>query len=282
MTGADNRKDGDVNEGMKTIGFIGAGKMAEAMMAGLIAKQVFRPGEIVAADISADRLAELGGRMGIRTVRDNAEVARQAMTCVLAVKPQQLDDVLRRLAPEITREHLLISIAAGKTTASLEALLPAGRLVRVMPNIACLAGEGMNVFTCGSRATTADANDVRTLLGCCGKVMELAEDQFDAVTALSGSGPAFFAWFLDRLVDGAVAAGLTRRQALFLAEQTMAGTARLLMEKQMEPADLAAAVTSPGGTTAAGRAVLEQVDLADRLNNVIRAAALRSRELGHA
>lgn len=265
-----------------SIGFIGAGKMAEAMMVGMIAKQVFRPGDIVASDISEGRLAELGRQLGIRTTPDNAEVVRQARTCVLAVKPQQIDDVLRRLAPDITGEHLLISIAAGKTIACLEALLPRGRVIRVMPNIACLAGEGMNVFTCGGRTTPVDAGEVRSLLGCCGKALELAEEQFDAVTALSGSGPAFFAWLLDRLVDGAVAAGLPRGQALFLAEQTMAGTARLLMDKQMEPADLAAAVTSPGGTTAAGRAVLEQADLAERLSGVIRAATLRSRELGRA
>lgn len=263
-------------------GFIGAGKMAEAMMAGLIEKRFSSPGDILASDISPERLSELKQRYGIRTTLNNADVTAHSALCVLAVKPQQLDQVLRALAPAVTMDHLLVSIAAGKTTGHLESLLPSGRVVRVMPNIACLVGEGMNVFTRGGRATAGDAETVSRLLSCCGQALELPESLFDAVTALSGSGPAFFAYLLDRLVDGAVKEGLPREQALVLAGQTMAGTARLLLSRRLEPAELAAAVTSAKGTTAAGREVLENQETADVLSRTIQAAARRSRELGRA
>jgi pyrroline-5-carboxylate reductase len=267
---------------MIQIGFIGAGKMAEAMMAGFIEKRVMAPDEILAGDVSGERLAEVSRKQGVRITMDNAEVVRAARVCVLAVKPQQLNEVLRNLAPHFTPDHLIISIAAGKTTGYLESLLPNGRVVRVMPNIACLVGEGMNVYTRGTRATTKDSEQVARLLGCCGKAAELPEALFDAVTALSGSGPAFFAYLLDRFVDGAVQEGLPRRQALTLATQTLLGTARLLMESGMEPADLAGAVTSAKGTTAAGRAVLETPEMADLLSRTSAAAARRSRELAGA
>ena len=265
---------------MYKIGFIGAGKMAEAMLAGLIANRFASPGEIVISDISGDRLTFLGREYGVRTTPSNAEVVTLAPVCVLAVKPQQLGEVLSDLATIVTEKHLLVSIAAGKTTLYMESLLPAGRVVRVMPNIACLVGAGMNVFTRGSRATAEDGVLVANLLGCCGRALDVPESLFDAVTALSGSGPAFFAYLLDRLVDGAVKEGLPREQAVILAAQTMAGTAQLLLQKQMTPSDLATAVTSAKGTTAAGREILENPVIAHTLEGTIQAAARRSRELG--
>ncbi len=267
---------------MDKIGFIGAGKMAEAMISGLIANQFATPGEILVSDISAERLATVGRDYRVRITLDNAEVVRQVPVLVLAVKPQQLAEVLRDLAPHISMDHLIVSIAAGKSTPYLESLLPVGRVVRVMPNIACLVGAGMNVFTRGSRATDADGALVANLLGCCGRALEIPESLFDAVTALSGSGPAFFAYLLDRLVDGAVREGMPREQALILASQTMAGTAQLLLQKNMSPADLATAVTSAKGTTAAGREVLEIPEIAEVLGRTIQAAARRSYELGRA
>jgi pyrroline-5-carboxylate reductase len=161
----------------------------------------------------------------------------------------------------------------------MEALLPCGRVVRVMPNIACLAGAGMNVLARGTRATEADAAQVREMLECCGRALELPEEQFDAVTALSGSGPAFFAYLLNCLVEGAVKEGLPREAALMLAAQTMSGTARLLQEKGLAPMELAAAVTSAKGTTAAGREILENDEVAAVLWRTLQAAARRSREL---
>ncbi len=262
------------------IGFIGAGKMAEGMIAGLIANRFAEPAEIIVSDISEERLATLTRVYGVRGTQDNGEVVAQAGVCVLAVKPQQLGQVLGDLSASITAAHLMLSIAAGKSTTYLESLMPAGRVVRVMPNIACLVGAGMNVYTRGSRATTADSALVSNLLGCCGRALEVPEALFDAVTALSGSGPAFFAYLLDQLVAGAVKEGLPREQALILAAQTMAGTAQLLLGKNMSPAELATAVTSAKGTTAAGREILETPALADILERTIHAAAQRSRELG--
>ena len=232
------------------------------------------------SDVSDERLIQLRRLHGVRTTSSNAEVTAHAEVCFLAVKPQQLDDVLRELAAHVTPAHLLVSIAAGKRTAHIESLVPAGRVVRVMPNIACLVGEGMNVFTRGARASAEDGAVVAGMLECCGRATELPETLFDAVTALSGSGPAFFAYLLDRFVDGAVKEGLSRPDALLLAGQTMLGTARLLSEKHLEPAELAAAVTSAKGTTAAGREVLETGAVADILERTIQAAAQRSRELG--
>ena len=265
---------------MYKIGFIGAGKMAEAMLSGLIANRFALPGEMVVSDISGDRLATVAREYGVRITPSNSEVVALAPVCVLAVKPQQLGEVLSDLAPIVTKEHLLVSIAAGKTTVYMESLLPAGRVVRVMPNIACLVGAGMNVYTRGSRASAEDGALVANLLGCCGRALEIPESLFDAVTALSGSGPAFFAYLLDRLVEGAVKEGLPREQALVLAAQTMAGTAQLLLQKSMNPMELAAAVTSAKGTTAAGREVLEIPAMAKTLEGTIQAAARRSRELG--
>ncbi len=267
---------------MQKIGFIGAGKMAEAIISGLIANKFANPDEIIVSDISHDRLAVIRHEYGVSITSSNTEVISHVPVCVLAVKPQQLGEVLTGLAPAISRDHLMVSIAAGKSTTYLESLLPAGRVVRVMPNIACLVGAGMNVFTRGSRATAADGALVANLLGCCGLALEVPETLFDAVTALSGSGPAFFAYLLDRLVEGAVKEGMPREQAVILAAQTMSGTAQLLLVKQMSPAELATAVTSAKGTTAAGREVLETTVISDILERTIQAAAQRSRELGRA
>jgi pyrroline-5-carboxylate reductase len=264
------------------VGFIGSGRMAEAMMAALIRQKTLTPAEILASDVSAERRSHVRERYGVAVTLRNADVLAHGLVVVLAVKPQQLDAVLGEVAPHATAGHLFLSIAAGKRTAHLEALLPRGRVVRVMPNLACLVGESMSVFARGARSPAGDAAVVAELLGACGRVRELPEALFDTVTALSGSGPAFFAYLLDRLVDGAVAEGLAREDALALAEQTMLGTARLLLERRFDPAELAAAVTSARGTTAAGRAVLEIPPVAEALQRTIRAAAQRSRELSRA
>jgi pyrroline-5-carboxylate reductase len=262
------------------IGFIGGGQMAEAIIAGLIQRDAAKPDEILAADVSAERRALLQQRYAVQVTPDNAAVIQQRLLVLLAVKPQILEAVLKELAPHVTLGHVVVSIAAGKRTAFIESFLPRGRIIRVMPNLACQVGAGMNVFTRGTRTLPADAATVARVLACCGEVAELPEAQFDAVTALSGSGPAFFAYVLDRLAEGAVAEGLKPEDARRLAAQTMYGTALLLLEKRFDPAALSAAVTSAKGTTAAGRAVLETPAVAEILRQTVRAAAARSRELG--
>jgi pyrroline-5-carboxylate reductase len=261
------------------IGFIGAGKMAEAIAGALLRSGLAAPKQIVASDVSAERRARLRRRFGIRTVAENAAVVKESSVVFLAVKPQQMDAVLQEIAPCAARRHLFISIAAGKTIARMQVLLRGARLIRVMPNMGALVGEGMSVLCAGRRATAADRRLAARLLASFGRVLELPEKTFDAVTALSGSGPAFFTYLLDAMADAAVAEGLRRADALQLAEQTMLGTARVLIEQGTDPRALIQAVASPKGTTEAGLKVLDGSDVAGVLRRTIRAAAARSREL---
>jgi pyrroline-5-carboxylate reductase len=261
------------------IGFIGAGKMAEAILITLLDSKLAAAPEVFASDISEERRQFLKSRYGINMYSKNAAVAGLVETLILAVKPQQLDAALQELAAEITSKHLVISIAAGKKIGSIETLLPEARVIRVMPNLASLVAEGMSVFCAGARATAADTATATRLLSCFGKVLELPEEMFDAVTALSGSGPAFFAYLLNAMVEAGVQEGLNRQDALLLAEQTMLGTAKVLVEKGVEPHELIASVTSAKGTTAAGLAVLDKSDVATILHRTIGAAVQRSREL---
>ncbi len=265
------------------LAFIGAGKMAEALMAAIIRAELpISPFYIQASDADPTRPAALSKKLGIEIAPSNRDAVQWADTVFLCVKPQQLDEVLRELVEVVTPEHLIISIAAGKRLADIERRLPGARVIRVMPNVCCLAAEGMNVFTLGARATAEDRDTVQTLLGACGVAHELPETQFDAVTALSGSGPAFFARFLLHLVDAAKAEGLSEDDATVLATQTMFGTALLLRNSDLSPEQLIQSVTSAKGTTAEGLAVLDASDFGALVKATIAAATRRSRELGQA
>jgi pyrroline-5-carboxylate reductase len=261
------------------VAFIGAGKMAEAILRSLLGTEIVAPFEVMASDADASRPAALAAELKIQAAPSNVAAADWADVVFLCVKPQQLEDVLRELAGTITDRHLVISIAAGKKLATIEARLRLARVIRVMPNVCCLVGEGMNVFTLGAKATEEDADTAMRLLGSCGAAHTLPEAQFDAVTALSGSGPAFFARFLIHLVEGAKAEGLSADDAEALAVQTMAGTAALLRNTTLTPEQLIANVTSAKGTTAEGLAVLDQSDFAAVIRATVAAAARRSREL---
>ncbi|MCX7591729.1 MAG: pyrroline-5-carboxylate reductase [Kiritimatiellae bacterium] len=262
-----------------TIGFIGAGKMAEAMIGALLYRQRVRACDLLASDIMAERRRDIERNYGITVTNRNTEVATRSGIIFLAVKPQQLDEVLKEIAPVVDSSKLVISIAAGKRLATMESRLPNARVVRVMPNLPCLVAEGMSVFCAGSRATPADRQTVLHLLTAFGRVAELPEEQFDAVTALSGSGPAFFAYFLDCLVLAAEAVGLDRETALLLAAQTMLGTARLVLEKALSPDRIIESVSSARGTTVAGMAVIGTSDVPEVVRRTIEAATRRSREL---
>ena len=260
-------------------GFVGCGKMGEAIMASLIRSRAVRPCEVFVSDAKASRRRALSRRYKVNVSANNAIVASRAQTVFLAVKPQELNAVLDDISAAVTGRHLVISIAAGRRLSSIESRLPRARAVRVMPNLPALVSEGMSVFCAGSRATAADRKRTVRLLSCFGRVLELPESHFDTVTALSGSGPAFFAYVLDAVVRAAVGQGLARKQAKLLAEQTMLGTAKLLMQQHIDPLDLVRAVASPKGTTEAGLKVLEPSSVAKVLERTIAAAAVRSREL---
>ncbi len=261
------------------VAFIGAGKMAEAIIESLLRAQVLLPMDVMASDADATRPAALAKRLRIGIAESNRAAAEWADTLFLCVKPQQLDEVLSELAETVTDRHLVLSIAAGKRLAGIEALIPQARVIRVMPNVCCLAGEGMNVFTLGAKATDEDRETAQALLGACGVTHPLPESQFDAVTALSGSGPAFFARFLLHMVEAARAEGLSEDDASILAAQTMYGTALLLRNTDLTAEQLIKNVTSAKGTTAEGLAVLDNSDFSTVVRSMVAAAARRSREL---
>lgn len=260
------------------IGFIGVGKMAEAIIASL---KTCSPGshQIYACDVDEERRMLMKRRYAINMYTHSLSVMESSDIVFIAVKPQNMDSVLIEIAPCLNKKHLIISIAAGKTIASLEAYLGRAKIVRVMPNLATIVAEGMSVFCAAPSVTAADRKKVDGLLSCFGKVLELPEDKFDVVTALSGSGPAFFSYLLNVMVDVAVREGLSRPDALLLAEQTMFGTSKLLLEKGMDPVDLIESVTSAKGTTAAGMEELKDKELANILGRTIKAAAKRSKQL---
>jgi pyrroline-5-carboxylate reductase len=265
--------------GAMKIGFLGAGKMAEAIMAGLIHAKHVEAHEIFASDLNTDRRAALKHDHNINTYSKNVLIPEMAEILFLAVKPQQMDEVLAEISGVVTEKHLVISIAAGRKLAGLEHALPGVRMVRVMPNLCCLVGQAMSAYCAGAKATAEDRKTVAGLLNCVGRAVELPEEQFDAVTALSGSGPAFFAFLMQAMAEAAVREGLTPEHARLLAAQTMLGTAKLLLEKDTPADELIASVRSAKGTTDAGLKILESSSIQSLLADVIQAAARRSREL---
>jgi pyrroline-5-carboxylate reductase len=260
------------------IGFIGAGKMAEAIISRIL-RVSSEPVKIIASDINPKRCSYMQDKYGILCVPSNIEVVKSTKTVFLAVKPQDMDKVLKEIASHATADHIFISIAAGKKIASIESYLQKSRIMRIMPNLPVMVGEGMIVLTCGKHVSTADSRKVKELLQSCGKVLELSEDSFDAVTALSGSGPAFFCYVLNAMATASASHKLPYKTALFMAKQTMLGTARFLLEKNIEPEDFIASVASPRGTTAAGLQVIDKKKVNKIFAEVITAAVKRSKEL---
>lgn len=263
------------------LGFLGAGRMAEALIRGWIKAGVSAPEKIIASDVVPDRRELLRRELGIATTAENREVARQGDLLLLAVKPQVVVPVLEEIREEIRPEHLVVSIAAGVPLRVIEAHLPAAtRAIRVMPNTPCLVGATAAGFARGSHATDEDERTVQILLQAVGRGFALEERLLDAVTGLSGSGPAFVYVVIEALADGGVRMGLPRSVAHELAAQTVLGAARMVLETGQHPAQLKDAVASPGGTTIAGLHALERGGLRAALMDAVQAAALRSQELG--
>ncbi|BAS28374.1 pyrroline-5-carboxylate reductase [Limnochorda pilosa] len=262
------------------VSVIGAGAMGEALIRSLLGRDLVSAETLMAADVRRSKLDEIRQRFGIGVTADNREAARFGQVLILAVKPQQIEGVLRQIGPDLTTGHLVISIAAGVRLRFLESHLPEGvPVVRVMPNVACLVGEAASGFSLGRWAGDPEAERARRILGAVGQVFLLPEPLLDAVTGLSGSGPAFLGLVIDALADGGVACGLPRDVAVKLAAQTCLGAARLVLEAGIHPAVLRDMVTSPGGTSAAGLQVLEERALRAALAGAVRAATRRSQEL---
>jgi pyrroline-5-carboxylate reductase len=267
----------------RRIGMLGAGNMAGALIRGLLASKSVKAEQIVASDIRADHLKELEGKYGIKTFADNRQLAAWSNLVVLAVKPQVVDRVLDQMADAFAPDTLLVSIAAGVPIRSLEQRLPEQvRVVRAMPNTAAIALAGATGIAPGSRATPADIEVTSALFDAVGRSVVLDESLIDAVTGLSGSGPAYIMLVIEALADGGVKVGLHRDTALLLAAQTVYGSAKLQLETGEHPGRLKDMVTSPGGTAIAGLHTLESGGLRRTLIDAVESATKRAIELGEA
>ncbi len=263
------------------VGFIGAGQMATALAKGFIAATTVTPEAIVACDVVPAAGAKFVEQTRGRLVSTSREVARDSSVIFLAVKPQQMDQVFADLREILRPEHLIVSIAAGIPLKTLAAGLgPQVRLIRVMPNTPCLVGCGASAFSRGLNATPEDAALVQRLLSNVGLALEVPEKLLDAVTGLSGSGPAYVYQIIEALSDGGVRMGLPREIATKLAAQTLLGGAQMVLSTGQHPGTLKDAVTSPGGTTIAGLHELERGGLRGILMDAVEAATERAQELG--
>ena len=262
-----------------TAGFIGCGKMAKAIIASVIKTRIAGARRVRASDIDVHGLRLAARRYGFVACSTNLETARKSDVIFLAVKPYQIGAILDELAPAITARHLVISIAAGIRLSRIQSKFRKARVVRAMPNLACAVSEAMTAYSTGKNVTARDCAMVEKLLGSFGDVIKLPEPQLDAVTALSGSGPAFFTYCMIAMVDGAVREGLSRHNAKRLAAQTMLGTAKLFTDTDLDPDVLITQVATAKGTTKAGLAVLAGQHVSAALSKAIRAAAKRSRQL---
>jgi pyrroline-5-carboxylate reductase len=264
-----------------TIAFVGAGNMAGALIRGLIGTATIPAGRIIAADPDQGRLSALQSELGIRVTSDNAEGVREATVVVLATKPQVFPQLLPGVAAAAAPDTLFVSIAAGISTGIIEQAFPAGsRVIRAMPNTPALVGAGATAIAPGSHATDADLELAETLFRSVGISVRVPEEQIDAVTGLSGSGPAYVFAMIEALRDAGAREGLAEDTALRLASQTVFGSARLLLDQHETPEVLRERVTSPGGTTRAGLDALAAGGFADAILGAVRAATRRSVELG--
>jgi len=261
------------------IGFIGAGKMGSALIRGLIKAGVVSPQNVVASDLEAGAREKIA-QAGVSVFSENKEVVKGASIIFLAVKPDAVFKVLEEIKEEMTQKHLVVSIAAGVPLEALEGALGQGvRVIRVMPNTAALVGEMAAGFALGKNATDEDGKLIEEILGALGVAVQVDESLLDAVTGLSGSGPAYIFLVIEALADGGVKAGLPRDIALRLAAQTALGAAKMVVETGEHPERLKCMVASPGGTTIEGLAVLEKRGIREAFIQAVERATRKSRSL---
>jgi pyrroline-5-carboxylate reductase len=263
------------------IGFVGAGNMAAALIEGLLRTHTFSSNQVQLSDIDPAKAQACATRHGVGVASETRELARWASVLILAVKPQSMSAALADCALGMSSETLVISVAAGVRCATIAAALPPGtRIVRAMPNTPALIGAGATALSGGPTSTLADRELARQLFDAVGRTVLVDEAQMDAVTGLSGSGPAYVMLVIEALADGGVRAGLSRETASLLATQTVLGSAQLLLASGDHPAEWKDRVMSPGGTTSAGIEALEAGRLRHTLMRAVHEATLRSRELG--
>ena len=263
------------------IGFIGAGNMGEALIKGILKAKLLSSQKVYASDIRETRRKQLQKAYGIKTFKDNLKLVSQVNIIILAVKPQNMEDLLGEIAPSIDKKHLVVSIAAGITTSHiLKRLNDTISVIRIMPNTPALIQEGASALSMGKHANKSDLKRVQKLFESVGKTVVVDESLMDAVTGLSGSGPAYVFLFVEALADAGVKMGLSRSVALLLSTQTCLGAAKMVSETGEHPAKLKDMVTSPGGTTISGLHALEAGGLRTTIMDAVEAATRRSKELG--
>jgi pyrroline-5-carboxylate reductase len=264
----------------RRVAFLGGGRMGEALVAGLIRSGGRSPDHIIVTARREERARELSERHGVTATVSNPDAARWAETLVLTVKPQDIETLLDQVRPAVGPDRLVISFAAGVRTSFVEKHLPDGvPVVRVMSNVAVLVDEAMSVISAGAHAEDRHLDTAEELLGYVGKVIRLPESHLDAITATSGSGPAYFFLLAEAMIEACILLGLSRDVATELIIQTMLGSARMLRDTGRHPVELREMVTSPGGTTIAAIRVLEETGVRAAFLNAIDAARRRSAEL---
>jgi pyrroline-5-carboxylate reductase len=264
----------------RRVAIVGCGKIGESLLAGLLSAEWRAPDEVVATTRREERAAELAGRHGIRTTLANPEAVDGAGLVVLAVKPQDFEGLLAEIGSLLTPEQTVLSVAAAVTTARIEAGIPAAvPVVRSMPNAPAIVHEGIAGICAGSHATDEHLALAEECLTHLGRVVRVPEAYMDAVTAVSGSGPAYFALLAEAMTEAGILLGLSREVTTQLVVQTMLGTAKLLRDEHVHPVELREAVTSPGGTTIYAIRELERAGVRAAFLNAIQAAMERSREL---
>lgn len=264
----------------KKIGFIGTGKMGEALIKGILHSKLVPPGNIYASDMDIPKLKVLGNELNINTGKDNRDTAVNSNVLIIAVKPQIVPIVLNEIKSSI-KDQLIISIAAGVTIDTYEKnLLKGTKVVRVMPNIAATVREAASAMSPGSAVSKDDLAIAEKIFGAIGRTVVVPETLMDAVTGLSGSGPGYIFMIIEALADGGVHEGLDRNTAKLLAAQTVLGAARMALESNSHTGELKDMVASPGGTTIRGLRVMEEKGVRNALMNAVIASCERSRELG--
>jgi len=265
---------------MAKIGFIGAGNMAEALIKGILKTGLYSLQDIIISDINKDRLIYLNKKYGLHATKNNNDLVTHSETIILAVKPQIVTDTIKKIAPEINKLKLLISIAAGIKLSLFRAHLGKNiRLIRVMPNTPALVLEGITAI-CSDGVAQNDMEMAKQIFSSIGRIVVTKENLIDVITGLSGSGPAYIALIIEALTDGGVLMGLPREISHELTLQTIFGTICLLTETKKHPALLKDMVSSPGGTTIQGIYALERGGLRAILMEAVKSATLRSQELG--
>src|SRR3989344_8523506 len=262
---------------LKTISFIGTGKMATALISSIYKNKLNYA--LTASDHNGENLRKLKSKFDVKTTADNKEAVKNADIVFICVKPQNIDEVLNEIKGEI-KNQLIVSIAAWIKINHNASILKKSRVIRVMPNIKCLVGEMAGGFSAGKYATKENIEEVSKLLNVSGIAIQVEENLLDAVTAVSGSGPAFFAYFIKSIAEAGIKKGLKKEIAYQLAAKTALGTGKLLLEMKITPDELISMVASKKGTTEAGLNVLDKYQVKNILEKTVDAAYKRSRELG--